>query len=132
MSEILKVLNRKVELKSEVVELGKVDDFSKSISLMKKSNDDFKKAIKEANSILKNVSNIDASFNGFNSLSSKSLKIDSAANKIYFSLKKTLKELGLKESDIKEIKEFEDILSDNTMKVLELSDIQDSIRKAVK
>ncbi len=68
MSEILKVLNKKVELKSEVVELGLIDDFDKLfnainnkdekigislISALGKAENAYKKAIEEWSNVAK-------------------------------------------------------------------------------
>ena len=45
MSEILKVLNKKVELKSEVVELGIAQEISKKIKQLQKNGTAFRKSV---------------------------------------------------------------------------------------
>ena len=121
MSAILKALQNRtvnVELKSEVVELGVVDDMGKSTDLMKTIANEFKANLKTINTAYDLVikldkqaadaqiaaNKLDSSISKVNSKAEKAL---SNVDKIYGRLEKAAKELGVSVKDVKGYKEWD-------------------------
>ena len=125
MSEILKVLNRKsVELKSEVVELGLIDDFNSYLDSVKNMDKVLQKTLSSADKVWREWNLIeDKKADAFASLSNNTEDAESMVKEIekrFLKVASAAKELGVDPKSVKGINE--------ALKIVE--NMEDNIRQS--